>query len=559
MPIRSQLPAMMRQATSQWLARALFAATFATMACTSAFRAGDGPSDRSLREQHLLSRATYGVRPQDLAEVRRVGIERWLEEQLRPAPPKPVAADTPAAPNPASQPAMMSGAVVTRNGVQQQPVIVVRSGEATQNINTIVFSKLDRALKSERQLEEVMTDFWFNHFNVDFNKSIFVRSAIADYEQNAIRRHVFGRFEDMLRATAHHAAMMIYLDNAQSVAPSAAGRPAAPNRPTPGLNENYARELLELHTLGVNGGYTQQDVVEVARALTGWGIYNTTTPVQVGNTTAQQLRGVEFRYYPDHHDTGSKVVLGRALPAGRGMEEGDEILTMLAQHPATAKHIATKLVRHFVADDPPRELVDHLAGVFRSTNGDLRAVTHALFTSKEFYDPRYYRTKVKRPFEFVASVLRVSGATVQSSTALATQLRGFGHLPYSEPAPTGYPTTADAWLSAGAMMGRVRYALDAAHQRVPNVRIDPAAIFGADGAQQLARWFPQPAAGIPMAAEARNAFITALLARTLPGVATDRLRMTIDEDLVRLGTSDPKIVVPRALALVLGSPEFQRF
>jgi uncharacterized protein (DUF1800 family) len=558
MAIRSQFPAMMRQTTSQWLARALFVATFATTACASAFRAGDGPSDRALREQHLLSRATYGVRPQDLAEVRRVGIERWLDQQLEPAP-KPAVADTPAAPNPTSPAATLSGAVVMRNGAQQQPVMMVRVGDVTQNINTLVFSKLDRAVKSERQLEEVMTDFWFNHFNVDFNKNIFVRYAIVDYEQNAIRRHVFGRFEDMLRATAHHAAMMIYLDNAQSVAPSAAARPAAPNRPTPGLNENYARELLELHTLGVNGGYTQQDVIEVARALTGWGIYNTTAPVQVGNNTAQQIRGVEFRYFPDHHDAGSKLVLGRALPAGRGMEEGDEILTMLAQHPATAQHIATKLVRHFVADDPPAELVDHLAHVFRSTGGDLRAVTRALFTSEEFYDPRHYRTKVKRPFEFVASVLRVSGATVQSSTALVTQLRGFGHLPYSEPAPTGYPTTADAWLSAGAMMGRVRYALDAAHQRVPNVRIDPAAIFGADGAQQLARWFPPPVPGTPMATELRSAFIGALLARTLPGVATDKLRMTIDEDLVRLGTSDPKIVVPRALALVLGSPEFQRF
>ena len=554
MPIRSLLPAM-RQATSPWLASALTAATLATAGCSFAFRPSDGPSDRALRELHLLSRATYGVRPQDLAEVRRLGIEGWLERQLQPGLP-PILSDIPGQ-NTASQDAAASGMLVMRNGLQEQ-VTMVRLTDA-QNINNLVFWKLERAVKSERQLEEVMTDFWFNHFNVDFNKSVSVRQTIADYEEKAIRSHVFGRFEDMLRATAHHAAMMIYLDNALSTAPSASPPATPPNRPVPGLNENYARELLELHTLGVQGGYTQQDIIEVARALSGWGTVGRTAPVQVGNNTAQRVISVDFFFHADRHDSGAKHVLGRSLPGGRGMEEGDEILTMLAQHPATALHIATKLARHFVADDPPRELVERLAAVFRDTDGDLRAVTYALFTAKEFYEPRYYRAKVKRPFEFIASAIRVTGAHVRSNSALTTQLRAFGHLPYSEPAPTGYATTADAWLSAGAMMARVRYALEASHNRVPNVRIDSATIFGAEVAQQLARLFPSPPRSTPLAAEARRTFISALLDRTLPGVPAERLRTAIDEDLAQLESSDMKAIMPRALAFVLGSPEFQRY
>jgi uncharacterized protein (DUF1800 family) len=427
-------------------------------------------------------------------------------------------------------------------------------------MGALVHAKLERAVVSERQLEEVMTDFWFNHFNVFYNKGQ-VRLALGDYEQNAIRRHVFGRFEDMLTATAQHPAMLVYLDNFMStVAP--VSPPAGQRRPRGGLNENYARELLELHTLGVEGGYTQQDVIEVARAFTGWGIVNSTTQNARPGTPAEArpFASVGFQFHPERHDTGEKVVLGQTLAGGRGMEDGLDVLRLLARHPATAQHVASKLVRHFVADDPPPELVSELAAVFRQTDGDLRAVTRALFRAKAFYDPAHYRTKTKRPFEFVASALRLTGARVEQSQALVQQLRAFGHLPYSEPAPTGYPTVAEEWLSAGAMMNRMRFAIDLVAGRVAGVQFPTTALLGVSGQPAADRRQSGPVeSASALDTAAIQALTTAVLRQLLPGVPPEQMATLIADDLASQPTAERRAVAARIAALVLGSPEFQRY
>ena len=319
-----------------------------------------------------------------------------------------------------------------------------------QLLGELVGAKLTRAAYSERQLEEVMTDFWFNHFNVFFGDGP-VRYLVADYERNAIRPHVFGKFHDLLRATARHPAMLLYLDNAMSNARR-------------GINENYARELLELHTLGVAGGYTEEDVREIARAFTGWTLNRRSRPA------------AEFQFVRALHDDDTKLVLGRQLPAGRGLEDGEDVLRMLSRHPATAHFIATKLVLRFVSDEPPADFVNELAAVFSKSDGDLRAVTRALFTSPRFYETDHYQAKVKTPFELVASALRATNAEFRMTAQLAQTLRSLGQLPYTESAPTGFPATSEEWVNSGAMLNRINFAVALANGRVNGVRThwDPA-------------------------------------------------------------------------------------
>ncbi|HEX7239355.1 MAG TPA: DUF1800 domain-containing protein, partial [Longimicrobiaceae bacterium] len=298
-----------------------------------------------------------------------------------------------------------------------------------------------------------------------------------------------------------------------------------PNRQR-GLNENYARELMELHTLGVDGGYTQADVGEVARAFTGWTLSRAPAAVYRGGGE------VEFAFRPALHDRGAKTVLGRRLPAGRGVEDGREVLRLLAAHPATARRVARRLAERFVADDPPPALVDSLAAVFLRTGGDLREVTRALFLSGEIHDPRLRDAKVKTPFEFVASALRAAGADVGPSRATLQALRGFGHLPYSAVAPTGYPHTSEEWTNGGAMLGRMSFALALADGRLDGVRVDPAVL--------------------------RGPGVEALAARVLPGRRDPELLATVRADLKAQGGAGEQAGKRRALGLLLGSPGFQR-
>jgi uncharacterized protein (DUF1800 family) len=371
---------------------------------------------------HALNRLTFGPRPEDAAAVRKLGLERWIEAQLTPgATARPTAPPPPLAQRPAP-------------------------GEVRQIILEAGRAKLHRALTSERQLEEVLVDFWFNHFNVFARKgptALFLRA----YEEQAIRPHVLGRFRDLLGATAESPAMLIYLDNWQS------------NRRR-GINENYARELLELHTLGVDGGYTQQDIVDVARAFTGWTVARQGSP--------------GFRFAPSLHDRDAKTILGHALKAGGGVDDGKRVLDVVAQHPSTARHVSFKLVQRFVSDVPPPHLVERAAQTFQRTNGNLRDVVRVIVTSPEFFDPAVRLGKVKTPFEFVVSALRATDAEIQNPTALLRTLADMGMPPYLCQPPTGYADTADAWVSSGALVQRINFAVALSGGEVRGVRVGTA-------------------------------------------------------------------------------------
>jgi uncharacterized protein (DUF1800 family) len=324
----------------------------------------------------------------------------------------------------------------------------------------LIDSRLYRALYSNRQLEEVLVDFWLNHFNV-FNGKGPTRLLLTSYERDAIRPHVLGRFRDMLLATARHPAMLFYLDNWQSQAVRD-DLPAPPaNARRPGLNENYGRELMELHTLGVDGGYTQDDVVAVARAFTGWTIYDVN-------------RIAEFQFNPAFHDRKEKIVLGHKLPAGGGEQDGVQVIDILARHPSTARFISKKLAQRFVADAPPQSLVDRMAKTFTETGGDLRAVVDTMLTSREFLSEGAWQAKLKSPFEMVVSAVRGLGADVTDPTALAQRIADLGQPLYGKAEPTGYSTTSDAWANSAGFLGRINFAGALAAGQIEGVKIDAA-------------------------------------------------------------------------------------
>ena len=334
-------------------------------------------------------------------------------------------------------------------------------------------AKLLRAIYSNRQLEEVLTDFWFNHFNVFLDKGA-DRYMVTAYERDVIRPRVLGKFRDLLEATAQSPAMLFYLDNWQSRAPQAPRGRAA----RAGLNENYGRELMELHTLGVDGGYTQKDVTEVARCFTGW-------------TIRQPQQGGEFFFNPRMHDPGEKIVLGVKIPAGGGKEDGEKVLDILAHHPATANHISRLLAIRFVADDPPAALVDRMAHTFLKTNGDLRAVMKTMLDSKEFWSAGAYRSKMKSPFELVASAVRAVQGDVDFARNLDNQVAQLGEPLYRKLEPTGYSNSGTEWINSAGLLARMNFALNLANNRVPGVKVDPAP--GTEPGEPGGLWLGAPA------------------------------------------------------------------
>ncbi len=318
-------------------------------------------------------------------------------------------------------------------------------------------AKLLRAIESKRQLAEVLDDFWFNHFNVFYDKGS-DRFSIPDYERQAIRPNVLGKFRDLLEATAKSPAMLFYLDNFQSVRSDIDSNNK--NRKVKrGLNENYGRELMELHTLGVNGGYTQKDVTEVARCFTGW-------------TLVEPRRGGGFSYNDNQHDKGEKIVLGHVIPAGGGMDDGEKVLDILATHPSTAHFISQELAQRFVADDPPEALVQKMAATFLKTDGDIREVMRTMLTSREFWSEGAYQAKVKTPFEMVASSVRALDAQVTDAFALANQVGNLGEPLYRKQEPTGYSNMNSEWVSSAALLGRMNFALQLAQNHLPGVKVD---------------------------------------------------------------------------------------
>ena len=439
----------------------------AAIVCTVAISAAAVPNDdRTIA--HVLNRLAFGARPGDVDRVRQMGLEHYIRRQLEP--------DRVADPAIDARLAQLTTVKLTNRDIAdrfERPLMEARRARkqndaADQNAqgapkapdpvqrraNSVVVElgaqKILRAVDSERQLQEVLTDFWFNHFNVDARKGR-DRFMLTEYERETIRPHVLGRFRDLIGATAKSPAMLFYLDNWMSADPDGPHGPmlrqrlqARKNAPR-GLNENYGRELMELHTLGVDGGYTQKDVTEVARAFTGWTIEN---PRQGGG----------FIFRPQLHDMGQKVVLGHVIRGGGGQSDGEQVLDMLTAHPSTARFIAAKLVRRFVADDPPAALVERAAERFRKTGGDLRETVRTILTSREFLAADAIDAKARTPFEFVVAALRATGADVPDARPFVRTLQQLGMPLYQCQPPTGYKDTADAWINTGALVARMNVA-----------------------------------------------------------------------------------------------------
>lgn len=513
---------------------------------------------------HLLDRLAYGARPGEVDAVVARGLDVWVEEQLAAARAEPELerrlAALPALAMTSEEiqrtypPGFALRRMAEEAGVVSQEelerALDGSQGRAALEIRARIrdwmaregyrperellaqghAAKLVSAIYSENQLREVLADFWFNHFNVSLTDPP-VRQYLLGYERDAIRPHSTGRFRDLLGATAKHPAMLLYLDNFQSVAApgqpttlarevdrarergasgamrsGALGRGAAraaprsaevqrrleerrrqrPDRPQ-GLNENYARELLELHTLGVDGGYTQADVVEVARAFTGWTLLPAGRLGEVGRQGLERAgragglgfeRQGDFLFRGDAHDAGEKRVLGARLPAGRGLEDGEQVLDLLAAHPATARHLAAKLAARFVADEPPASLVDRLAATFETSRGDLEQVLRALLESPEFWAPEARAAKIKSPFEVAVSALRALGAEVDNPIPTLEWIARMGQPLYAYAAPTGYPDRAEAWVNTGSLLTRMNFGLELAAGRIGGVRFAAATVAG---------------------------------------------------------------------------------
>jgi uncharacterized protein (DUF1800 family) len=354
-------------------------------------------------------------------------------------------------------------------------------------VDEVIESKLQRAVFSNRQLEEVLVDFWFNHFNVSVTKQQ-LRNFLPGYERDAIRPHVLGKFRDMLLATARHPAMLFYLDNYQSQAPRPEMLQAVLsgnlNIRLPGINENYGRELMELHTMGVDGGYTQEDVVNVARAFTGWTIFDV-------------MRVGEFQFNPQTHDRNEKKVLGKVFPRGGGESEGVAVIDMLSRHPSTARFISRKLAQRFVADDPPAVLVDRMAATFTKTDGDLRAVMETLLFSREFLSEGAWRSKVKSPLEMVAGSLRALDADVTDTAALAQRIADLGQPLYAKAEPTGYPNTSESWSNSVGLLGRMNFSAALVSGQINGVTVKPEMVAVGDVQRSM-----QALTGVPAPPEA---------------------------------------------------------
>jgi len=466
---------------------------------------------------HVLNRFAFGPRPGRVEEVARLGPRHWLASQLRPGridesrrmealEPHALAVRDP------QEIRRWFRRRVHRDGVYHGSVRRELRGHFQMSV-------IARHVASERQLHEVMVDFWTNHFNVCLRKGA-VRWLAGDYLERAIRPHALGRFEDLLVATARHPAMLVYLDNHRSVAEGAGG--PAPNA---GLNENYARELLELHTVGVDGGYTQRDVVEVARILTGW-------------TSSNHRSGepVRFVFREAWHDDGEKTVMGREFPAGGGEREGLELLSFLAHHPSTARFLARKLLTRFVADEPPEECVEPVAERYLASDTDIAETLRAVIRCPVLWEPENRGAKVKTPLELVVSTIRAVDGDLTGEPGPARASAALLQPVLMEPVPTGYPDVAAEWTGAGAMLARMDFVGRLAAGEVDGVRIDLDRLAApSDDAERVA---------------------DDVLARVLAGRSRVETRTAIVSAIE--DEPDPRRARRIAVGFALASPEFQR-
>ena len=512
------------------------------------------PPTRWSREKqavHLLNRLAYGPSPQDLARVEAEGPAAWIAEQLEPAQIDDSAVDAKLAPfhtlrastveliaqyPPLMQVAKREGIDLQKPGARQmlqaQMPLTARPIYVMQEL---AGARLVRAIESRRQLEEVLVDFWFNHFNVSADKGP-ERWMLTAYERDTIRPHLFGTFRELLGAVAHDPAMLFYLDNwlstREGFSPPRMWRLTEQQRAKlpSGLNENYGRELMELHTLGVDGGYTQADVREVARCFTGWSIQK---PRQGGG----------FVFRPRVHDDGAKHVLGLTVLAGGGEEDGEAVLDYLARAPQTAHHLAYQLCQKFVADQPPAALVDRVAKVFLDTGGDLRQVYLAIFTSPEFWSDAAFEAKTKTPLEYAVSAVRALGGQSSGDFPLYRQIARMGEPLYRYQAPTGYPEIATPWVNAGALVSRINFGLALASERVGGTDVDLSFVPANARPEHALDLLAARILHHPPSRATRKALLAAIAPQ----------RDTLPEDGER-----PPLDVPKLAGLLLGSPEFQK-
>ncbi len=517
------------------------------------------PADARADALHLLNRISFGPRPNDVDRVLAIGWEAYLTQQLRPeqlADRAMIAVEDEfriLETSPGEFAALDRRARQERRRLQQQAGRSdTRSRDMMQSPATQerrrLFAEVPRlafarAVMSERQLNEVMVDFWTNHFNVFARKGL-VGTYLHDYVEAVIRPHALGRFEDLLRATAQHPAMLLYLDNAQSITPGATPpelerlerrasqmrssrvdslRAAIEARLPTGINENYARELLELHTLGVDGGYTQADVQNVARILTGWAV-------------ARPARGGEFVFNTWAHDYESKEIMGHSYPPGHGLSEGLDLLRWLADHPSTRHYVSAKLCVRFVSDAAPDGCIDAAVRAWRRSNGNIAEVVAAIVRSPDFWSDTHRETKTKTPFEFFVGAVRALDGLATVEAGSVRILERLGQPLYQESAPTGYPETQPAWVNSGALLTRMNIALALANGRVRGVDVDLERVVPLD------RDYPRMVAQTNL--------------HLLNGTASPN---TLDV-LLREARDTRSPMEARALivSLALGSPEFQR-
>jgi uncharacterized protein (DUF1800 family) len=576
-------------------------------------RAAPQVTSASTREQtadqqviHALNRLAFGPRPSDADAVRAMGVDRWIARQLEPTRIPDPAGDSVTAryqtlalplpqllsdypPNPVLRRLARQGSLamlgdsirnIPRADSIEYAMLRRRSALVGQEL---ISARVARAVVSERQLDEVMTDFWLNHFNVFAGKSASTRHFLVAYERDAIRPHALGDFRTLLGAVAKSPAMLFYLDNWQSSADStrpslvpqrrvqAAQRRYAQRAPqlaglSParrdslvtqvqqrrrGLNENYARELMELHTLGVDGGYTQTDVTEAARVLTGWSIQQ---PNELG----------AFRFNPVLHDAGEKTVLGRRFTAGQGMNEGEQLLDLLARHPSTARFISWKLVQRFVSDTPPAALVERAAATFSRTNGDIRAVVRTIVTSDEFFSTAAWRAKVKSPFEVVVSALRAMNAPMDPTPRTAAIVARLGQGLYQHQAPNGWPETGDGWINTGAILNRINFGMALAAGSVPGVRLarwTPYATLNTLPREQQVDGVVRTLLGGDVSPDMRTILLSGEHPLLPQARAQDTVTDSTDETMMpsraRAARREPQGLA-QIIGLAIGSPEFQR-
>lgn len=635
-------------------------------------KAGSKSLTEEQKALHVLNRLGFGARPGDVEKVKAMGVEKYIDQQLNAASLNDSAAEAKwknidvfnlstadvfaKYPNPGALLRQLEGGRAAQANAQNQngndtpEETQAQQRErrqklqayyekydlrpAAQLIPQITANRVLRAAYSERQLQEVMVDFWQNHFNVFAGKAA-VRWYIPSYERDVLRKNALGNFKDLLLGTAEHPAMLFYLDNFESISPNAGQQAAqgqqrlqqalrqnggqlpprmreqikqrrgftdqqldefiknARNNPAPaggqqrGINENYARELMELHTLGVDGGYSQKDIVEIAKCFTGWTIADARGYRKVAASTIQgtedkrinrlqrqagvpdDIESGKFYFNERWHEKGEKTVLGQKIDEG-GMKDGLKVIDILVNHPSTAKFIARKLAVKFVSDTPSDALVGRVAEAFQKSKGDIKSTLKALFTDKEFFAPENYRAKIKTPFELAVSSIRALGADTNAGPAMLAMLNKLGEVPYGYQAPTGYPDTAEDWVNTGALLERLNFAVAVASNRIPGTRVNLKNFEAADKAKILDKTLAVLLDG-EISSATRSTLIKQI-EQPLPEVkaGSEMSDGGLEVPNMRGGQEGPqgrqaRLLPPsgnsdvfKIVSLVLGTPEFQR-